>query len=153
MTDQHRPSTPAALSRRRTLAGAAGIGVGLPFLAACGGTDDTASDSTGSTGSTSGSGASSSGAIATSDIPVGGGEILADAGVVITQPTEGEFKAFSATCTHTGCQVGSVSDGAIVCPCHGSQFSITDGSVLQGPAGSPLAEQAITVKQGEITLT
>lgn len=153
MSDQHRPAVPAALTRRRTLTGAAGLGVALPLLAACG-SDDSGSDA----GSDAGSGASDSGtggsgsAIATSDIPVGGGKIIADAGVVVTQPTEGEFKAFSATCTHTGCQVGSVSDGKIICPCHGSQFSITDGSVLQGPASSPLAEQTVTVAGGEITL-
>lgn len=155
MSDQHRPAVPAALTRRRTLTGAAGLGVALPLLAACG-SDESASDAGSGSGSDAGSSDSDTGgsgsAIATSDIPVGGGEIIADAGVVVTQPTEGEFKAFSATCTHTGCQVGSVSDGKIICPCHGSQFSITDGSVLQGPASSPLAEQTVTVAGGEITL-
>ena len=153
MSDQHRPDVPAALSRRSTLTGAATLGVALPLLAACGSDDGSATDSSADAGSgDSGSAAGSGSTIATTDIPVGGGEILADAGVVVTQPTAGEFKAFSATCTHSGCQVGSVSDGKIICPCHGSQFSITDGSVLQGPAGSPLAEQTISVTGSEITL-
>ena len=47
-------------------------------------------------------------------------------------------------CTHQGCIVGSISNGAIHCPCHGSAFSIKDGSVVNGPAASPLA--AIPIK-------
>ena len=60
--------------------------------------------------------------------------MFADKDVVVTQPTAGEFKAFSATCTHQGCKVKSVADGVIVCPCHGSKFAIADGSVAAGPA-------------------
>ena len=71
---------------------------------------------------------------------------------MVTQPTEGEFKCFTAVCTHQGCIVSSVSDGDIHCKCHGSAFSIADGSVVNGPANGPLAEQQITVKGGEITL-
>ena len=85
---------------------------------------------------------------ATSDIEVGGGTIFADEQVVITQPTEGEFKCFTAVCTHQGCIVSSVSDGDINCECHGSAFSIDDGSVVTGPATKPLAEQQITVEGG-----
>jgi Rieske Fe-S protein len=63
---------------------------------------------------------------------------------VVTQPTAGSFKAFTAVCTHQGCTVGTVAGGTIDCPCHGSKFSIKDGSVVNGPATSPLA--AITIK-------
>ncbi|WP_336208967.1 Rieske (2Fe-2S) protein [Nonomuraea sp. LPB2021202275-12-8] len=87
-----------------------------------------------------------------SDIPSGGGKIFESQKLVITQPTEGEFKAFSATCTHQGCTVASVSNGVINCPCHGSQFKIEDGSVAQGPAGEPLAEKKINVSGGKIRL-
>ena len=86
----------------------------------------------------------------TSDIEVGGGTIFADEQVVITQPSEGEFKAFNSTCTHQGCQVESVSDGHINCPCHGSQFRIADGSVAAGPANKPLPPVAITVNGADI---
>jgi Rieske Fe-S protein len=75
----------------------------------------------------------------TSDIPVGGGKILADKKIVITQPHAGTFDAFTAVCTHLGCLVTTVSGGTINCPCHGSKFSITNGSVVNGPATSPLA--------------
>jgi Rieske Fe-S protein len=82
----------------------------------------------------------------TSDIPVGGGKILADKKIVITEPQAGSFKAFTAVCTHQGCIVDSVSGGTINCPCHGSKFSIANGSVVNGPAASPLAPVSITVQ-------
>jgi Rieske Fe-S protein len=88
----------------------------------------------------------------TSDIPQGGGKILEDQQIVITQPAAGEFKAFSAVCTHQGCSVGSVSNGTINCPCHGSRFNIKDGSVANGPATAPLPEKKIKVSGSDITL-
>lgn len=154
-------STMGNLTRRHALTGAATLGLGLPLLAACGNSDggggDTATDPAttrpaGSGGSSSGGGGSADALTSTSDIPVGGGTIFADQQVVVTQPAAGEFKAFSAVCTHQGCTVGSVSDGAIICPCHGSMFSIEDGSVEAGPASAPLAEVALTVKGDSITL-
>ncbi|WP_042365625.1 Rieske (2Fe-2S) protein [Streptacidiphilus neutrinimicus] len=90
---------------------------------------------------------------ATSDVPVGGGKVFAAEKVVVTQPTAGNFKCFTAVCTHQGCTVSSVSGGTINCPCHGSQFHITDGSVAGGPAPSPLAEEKISVSGGQISLT
>jgi Rieske Fe-S protein len=88
----------------------------------------------------------------TTDIPVGGGTIFQDQKVVVTQPTQGEFKAFSAVCTHKGCAVASVEDGTINCPCHGSKFAIADGAVANGPAEQPLPAKNITVQGDEITL-
>jgi Rieske Fe-S protein len=86
-----------------------------------------------------------------SDIPVGGGLILTDEKVVITQPSEGEFKAFTAVCTHQSCIVANVSD-TINCTCHGSKFSLQDGSVTGGPAPSALEEIDIT-QDGDVILT
>jgi len=83
-------------------------------------------------------------------VPVGGGIVLSDERVVITQPTAGEFHAFTAVCTHAQCLVTAVSDGTINCPCHGSQYAIEDGSVVGGPAPAPLAEVEITVKGDKI---
>ena len=97
----------------------------------------------------SGSGAAAAGPAAlasTADIPVGGGKILAAKQIVITQPKSGEFHGFSAVCTHAGCIVGTVSGGTINCPCHGSRFSITNGSVVNGPAASPLPPVGIKVQ-------
>jgi Rieske Fe-S protein len=83
---------------------------------------------------------------ATSQVPDGGGKIIDSERIVITQPQSGSFKAFTAICTHAGCFVSSVSNGTINCPCHGSKFSITDGSVVHGPATRPLASIAINVE-------
>lgn len=88
----------------------------------------------------------------TADVPVGGGLIFADQDLVVTQPVAGEFKAFSATCTHQGCTVFEVAGGTMNCPCHGSKFSVADGSVSAGPAPAPLAEKAIAVTGDSITL-
>jgi Rieske Fe-S protein len=82
----------------------------------------------------------------TSDVPVGGGKILADKKIVITQPRAGSFEAFTAVCTHQGCAVSSVSGGTINCPCHGSKFGIANGSVVTGPAASALAPVSIKVQ-------
>jgi Rieske Fe-S protein len=100
------------------------------------------------TGSASGSAAPNGPPVlaTTADIPVGGGKILADKKIVITQPQAGSFKAFTAVCTHQGCIVGTVSGGTINCPCHGSKFNITNGSVVNGPAASPLAPVSIKVQ-------
>ncbi|MFI8827934.1 Rieske (2Fe-2S) protein [Streptomyces sp. NPDC053431] len=88
----------------------------------------------------------------TSEIPVGGGTVFKDAKVVVTQPAKGDFKAFSAVCTHQGCLVDKVADGTIDCPCHGSKYRITDGSVAGGPAPRPLPPEEIRVSSGTITL-
>jgi Rieske Fe-S protein len=123
--------------------------VGLPLLAACSSDSaDTASDPT----SSGGADASGGDLGPAADIPVGGGVVFADQKVVVTQPTKGDFKAFTAVCTHQGCVVSNVADGTINCPCHASKFSIEDGSVQSGPAPSALGTVDVTVKGGEISL-
>ena len=134
----------AEIGRRRVLTGTAGLGLATPLLAACGGGESVSAGSTGSSGGGS--------LVPTSDVPVGGGAVIDDQKVVVTQPTEGDFKAFSAVCTHQGCLVGKVEKGEILCPCHGSAFSAEDGSVVTGPATAPLEEVEITVKGDQVTL-
>ncbi|MET8474576.1 Rieske (2Fe-2S) protein [Streptomyces sp. NPDC006422] len=88
----------------------------------------------------------------TSDVPVGGGRVFPTDKVVVTQPAKGDFKAFSAVCTHQGCTVKDVSGGTINCPCHGSKFRIADASVAGGPAPRPLDPRGIEVTGNSITL-
>ncbi|MFH8444646.1 Rieske (2Fe-2S) protein [Streptomyces sp. NPDC018026] len=141
---------PAAGPARRTVVAAAGAAGLTAVLAACSGSDD---DASGGGGSGGGENAGAGAALAaTADIPEGGGKVFPDQKVVVTQPAAGDFKAFSATCTHQGCAVKSVADGLINCPCHNSSFSITDGSVQGGPAPKPLPAVQITVSGDSIRL-
>ena len=136
-----------------TLAGMATFGT--VALAAC----SSGSAATGSatpSASSDGSGQSSTnaagGVIATADIPVGGGTIYADLDTVVTQPTAGEFKAFSATCTHQGCKVTTIDSGLIKCPCHNSEFDIASGAVTSGPAKQALPAKTVTVSGDSLTV-
>ncbi len=86
------------------------------------------------------------------DIPVGGGAIYRAARVVVTQPSRGQYKAFSAVCTHVGCIMNKVGNGTIDCPCHGSEFKITNGAVVTGPAPRPLPEIKIKIVGGQVIL-
>ena len=146
-------------SRRNVLTGLAAAGLAVPLVAACGsgGSDATGSVGTGdpaapgTSGGTSGGGGG--GGIKTSEIPVGGGKIFASRKVVVTQPTAGQFKAFSAVCTHQGCLVSTIASGRIDCTCHGSEYSIADGSVEAGPAPRPLPEKTVTVTGDTLTVS
>ena len=136
-------------SRRNVLLGAGVIGAGA-VLVGCSGGDKSAPSSTESTSS---AGASAGDTFQVADVPVGGGVIAKDAKIVVTQPKAGQFHAFSAVCTHKGCTVSRVADGTIDCPCHGSKFSDVDGSVVEGPAGSPLPAKTATVSGGTLTVS
>lgn len=146
--------TDPLISRRRALAGAAVGGLALPLLTACGGggpsdasADDPAKPSGGKdNGGGNKEAAAADALVATADVPVGGGVILDSRNVVVTQPTKGRFEGFSATCTHQGCILASVASGTINCGCHGSQFSITDGTNVAGPSGSPAGSVAALPK-------
>jgi len=136
-------------SRRVVLVGAGALGAGC-LLTACG-TSTTGSGSNGANGgdfsnnpAPAGSkGADAGGTGSNSDNDAGGGVIKGD--WVITQPAAGKYKAFSKVCTHAGCDVSKVDGGVIVCPCHGSTFSLEDGSPVSGPANQPLPEKKVTV--------
>ena len=150
------PTTGHPVSRRRFTTTAATAGLALPVLAACGsgsGDSGTASDSS-TSDSASSTPTDSKGTVlaSTSEVPVNGCAVFAAQKVVVTQPTEGDFKAFSSVCTHQGCAVSPSTDGEIPCNCHGSRFSLEDGSVLNGPATSPLPEVKIAVKGDNIQL-
>jgi Rieske Fe-S protein len=92
------------------------------------------------------------GLASTKDIPVGGGKVFEKEQLVVTQPSKGEFKGFSAICTHQGCTVSQVKGGTINCPCHGSKFEVADGSVRSGPANKPLPYRSVKVDGDQIRL-
>jgi nitrite reductase/ring-hydroxylating ferredoxin subunit len=145
-------SDPAALSRRTVIKHAGLAAAALAGLSAC--TNYGAGGGTPSSAPTGGGASSAGGATTarTADIPVGGGTIFAESQTVVTQPTAGEFRAFSAICTHQNCPVTEVTD-TINCNCHGSKFSITDGSVVNPPATQALAAKQVTVEGEDLTVT
>jgi Rieske Fe-S protein len=156
--------TTRPITRRSVLGGAAAVG-GAAVLAACGSDDDG-----GDAATEPGTGAEETEAIdegedlaegqdpveeeeiliAAVEVPIGGGVIIGSAGVVVTQPTMNEFKGFSSTCTHQGCQVSSVEGDTIRCACHNSTFSVDDGSVLGGPATAPLPEVPVVLAGDQV---
>jgi Rieske Fe-S protein len=147
MSDEHT----GTVSRRTVLGRGAAVTASLGaagLLAACG--------NNAGTGGTEGSGGTGGGAvggtIAVSDIPVGSAKIFADRKVVVAQPAAGEFKAFSAVCTHAGCVVNRIQGDTVVCPCHGGTYSLADGSVVSGPPPRPLPAVAVTVNGDNLTL-
>lgn len=133
-----------AINRRRAITGTAAV-LGACGLAAC-------ADGSRSTPVTPSPAKAAGPIAATSDVPVGGCHVATEAKVVLTQPKAGDFKAFSAVCTHQGCPVSSSAEGVIPCNCHGSRFSIEDGSVVQGPATTGLAPVEISVDGESISL-
>jgi Rieske Fe-S protein len=150
------PQRDTRATRRGVLAGVGLVGLaGAVSACSSGGSSSSGTTGTGTaptsaatsaeaqSGGGSGSGANANVLAPTSAIPVGSGKIFAAEKVVVTQPSSGEFKGFSAVCTHMGCIVNQISNGTIDCPCHGSQFSIKDGSVVGGPAPSPLPTESI----------
>ena len=139
MPSSSRPGQPAPFSRRTLLLATSLSTATLGGLGACGLQPPAPEGSPGPQTADADS------------IPVGGGAIFPASETVITQPAEGKFRAFSSICTHAGCPVTEVT-GAIACRCHGSRFSLADGSVLAGPATRPLAAKAVTVTDGTVSV-
>ena len=142
--DESTTHAESGATRRSVLMGAGAVGA-LGVLAACGG------DSGGNSGGGPTTAAEPT-EIKTTDVPVGSGTIYKSKNVVVTQPVAGTFKAFDATCRHQGCQVATVTS-TINCTCHGSRYSITDGSVQNPPATQPLIAKTATVSGDTITVS
>jgi Rieske Fe-S protein len=163
--DQPLPACGHPLHSRRALLAGAGV-AGIAALAGCTTYDANnggiagpppSQPASSSQAAGAGTGAAAGGSPApanqlttTAEVPVGSGKIISGANVVVTQPVAGTFKGFSAVCTHQGCIVATIANGTIDCPCHGSKFSVKDGSVVNGPAASPLPPVTITVQGASI---
>jgi nitrite reductase/ring-hydroxylating ferredoxin subunit len=83
-------------------------------------------------------------------IPLGGGLVLGKKQVVLTREAGGTVRCFTSLCTHQGCSVNSVKNGAIACPCHGSRFDARTGSPVQGPATAALRPVSVVVRNGTV---
>jgi Rieske Fe-S protein len=127
-------SRPAGLTRRGMLTGATAVGVGVGVAATLGACADE--------GPSQQPSASEPVTVPRASVPVGGATISSQ--VIVAQPTEGEFVAFSAVCTHEHCLISRVEADTVVCTCHGSAFSSIDGAVVRGPAQRPLDARSVT---------
>lgn len=164
-----------ASTRRALLAEFAGMAVAIAGIAALAKGAYTASKSLAAsapsaTGGPAPAGAPSGGAAASSSTPRGlpagavklgpGKRLPRGAAATYSDPSggspdiliresNGNLKAFSAVCTHAGCTVGYEA-GAIVCPCHGAQYSAETGEPIAGPAPSGLAPKKVVESGGQI---
>lgn len=137
---------PSTSVDRRTVIAAAGAAGVVVLVSGC-----AAAPAAGS-GPSAGAGSAGTALGPASEVPVGGGVVFEALEVVVTQPTAGDFRGFSAVCTHTGCIVDKVADGTIECPCHGSRYRL-DGTVAVGPAPRALPDRPVVVTEGRIVLT
>lgn len=157
----------AATNRRSVLRGM-GIVAAAGGLAACGSDSDTvksqaadaaskvsgaASEAAGSASSAVSSAVADGSVVAKAKVPVGSGYVDTIKQVVVSQPKAGEFKAFSSICTHEGCPMTRIDGSAIVCACHGSAFSLADGSVTNGPADQPLPAKSVTAEGDNLKIS
>ncbi|MFD9263019.1 Rieske (2Fe-2S) protein [Streptomyces sp. NPDC059538] len=137
------PQSPArrtVLRGAAALAGAAGAGAAL---AAC-------STETHSGGNTPATPAEPVDLGAAADVQVGGAKLYREKKLIVSCPAEGQYKAFSAQCTHAGCVLDKIVEGEGNCPCHGSRFDVNTGKVLRGPASAPLPAVPVRAENGNL---
>jgi Rieske Fe-S protein len=130
-------------SRRSVLCAGAVAGLGLAAAACSGGDGEAAAPATSAPVELGSS----------HDVPVGGAKLYREHRLVVSQPSKGEFVAFSAVCTHRGCVLDQVHEEEGSCPCHGSRFDVSSGKVLQGPASKPLPKVQVRVKDGKLVVS
>ncbi|MGW4893850.1 Rieske (2Fe-2S) protein [Kitasatospora sp. NPDC004240] len=146
------PDSPVA-SRRTVLCGAAALAAagGTAALSGCASSSPSGTGSAGSKPAASPKPPVVVGPAA--DVPVGGGKVYREQKIVVTQPTQGQYEAFSAVCPHAGCVVDKVEDQLIKCPCHGSNFNFSTGARVEGPTVKPLPEYQVVVEGADLKVT
>ena len=149
------------ISRERfvRLGTALGVGAACASLVACGGGASSSGGGGNGGGGDSGGGEHGGGAkaggtaiVSESEVAPGSAHKFEDSGnpAVLVHLDNGDFVAYSAVCTHQGCDV-AYKDGNLACPCHGSVFDPADGAaVIAGPAQRPLPEIPVKVEGGEV---
>jgi nitrite reductase/ring-hydroxylating ferredoxin subunit len=77
-----------------------------------------------------------------------------DATNVSVAAAGGHLYAFDDACTHMGCSLGEgkLEGTTVTCPCHGSQFDVTSGAVIRGPAQRPVRSRSVEVEGDELQI-
>jgi 3-phenylpropionate/trans-cinnamate dioxygenase ferredoxin subunit len=67
---------------------------------------------------------------------------------------DGTFYAFDDTCTHMACSLagGDLEETTVTCPCHASEFDVTSGAVLEGPAREPVETYRTRTESGGLEI-
>ncbi|GCD46635.1 Rieske 2Fe-2S domain-containing protein [Streptomyces chrestomyceticus] len=128
-------------ARRTVLRGAALVGAAGFGVAACSGGGSDESSATPAEPVALG---------AAAEVPVGGAKLYRESRLLVSQPEKGQYKCFSAKCTHAGCVLDKIERNQGNCPCHGSRFDVTTGKVIQGPASKPLPEVPVKAEGGKL---
>lgn len=150
MSDSEQTSTCCG---RRTVLSASGVLASAAVLGACSSAGQRASDA--ATRNREAAEAASQAAAQVEGTPVAStadGDV-AGRQTVLTQPTAGDFRAFSSICPHEGCPVTQIEGEQIICPCHDSRFDLASGAVLSGPARTGLTEMTVTVDGEDISVS
>lgn len=146
------PDLPALCPSRRSLLQrallASGVALAPGALVAC-------SSDAGTGAASSAASSAAGGTVPAADVPVGGALVTAANGapVVVAQPTQGQYVAMSAICTHQGAVV-QVDTGLVLrCPAHGSEFDAgQQGKAITRPATDPLPTIPVTVDGSNLVL-
>lgn len=66
----------------------------------------------------------------------------------------GVFYGIDDTCTHMGCSLaaGDLQGTTVTCACHGSEFDVTSGEVLEGPAEYPVRTWKVAVEGDDLAV-
>ena len=73
--------------------------------------------------------------------------------IIVVHHANGNLYATSAACTHKGCDLKyDVDADLLICPCHGSQFSL-DGGLVKGPSNKPLKTYNVSTENGLVVIT
>src|SRR5215510_14092340 len=87
------------------------------------------------------------------DIPEGEMRVFEIEGAKVSVAAAGgHLHAFDDTCTHRGCSLasGKLDGTTVTCPCHGSQFDITSGAVIRGPATQSVRSHRVDVNGDDV---
>ncbi|WP_068159561.1 ubiquinol-cytochrome c reductase iron-sulfur subunit [Rhodococcus phenolicus] len=148
-------TTPTSLPRRALLGGVGAVAA-TAVLTACGSSvgadsDGGAADGELAAATTAPPGPDAEVVAGVADVPVGGAVMIDGKRLVLSQPVAGDFRAFVAICTHSGCNISGVEGDEIVCNCHGSRFRL-DGTVAKGPAKRPLKTRPIEARGTDLVV-
>ena len=90
------------------------------------------------------------------DIPENNAKVmrLGKEPIIVVHTPSGQFKAFSARCTHLGCIVQYKPEGTphFACNCHGSEFDLS-GKNIAGPAPLPLTALRVRMEESSILVS